>query len=177
MSTSSMVVSTDKKAAGGSFYIYAALRRQTDGAAYRPKIRIAPDGSVFAHAGRFLASGETSPRSRATGARPGACPRALACKFERRPSGAGPTTIRLRAWADGQPEPAVWHFAATDSTAALQNAGALGALVHVAAGSSTAPLIVTFDDLLATTTAPVARVSGETLTVAGDIAACRQLRG
>ena len=167
----SMIVSTDKKAAGGSFYIYAALRRQTDGAAYRPKIRVAPDGSVFAHAGRFLPSGEASlgleqkvpGLVHAGGVR---------LHIRAQAIGASPTTIRLRVWADGQPEPDVWHFMATDSTAALQNAGALGVLAHVAAGSSTAPLVVTLDDLLATTTEQVNRVTGETLAVAGDIASC-----
>ena len=166
-----MVVSANKVATGGSFYAYAALRRQADGASYRPKIRIAPDGSVFAHAGRFLPSGETSlgAEVRVTGLTFTAGAR---IHIRVQATGTTPTTIRVRVWADGQPEPTAWHFTANDSAAALQKAGALGMLAHVTSGSSTAPLIVSFDDLLATTANPVARVTGETFVGAGDIALC-----
>jgi hypothetical protein len=44
--------------------------------------------------------------------------------------GSGTTTVRVRAWADGTAEPATWNFAATNSAAALQNAGALGLRVY-----------------------------------------------
>jgi hypothetical protein len=58
--------------------------------------------------------------------------------------GANPTTIRLRAWADGQPEPGTWPYVATDSTAALQGSGAVGLLARLSS-SATGPLNVSYD--------------------------------
>ena len=86
--------------------------------------------------------------------------------------GIDPTTIRVRAWADGSPEPETWSFSATDATAKLQAAGAVGVLAHLASGAGNAPLAVRFDDLLVTTMSPIDRVSGETFVGASDIALC-----
>lgn len=50
--------------------------------------------------------------------------------------GAGPTAIRVRAWADGSSEPPMWQFDSTDGTAAMQNAGAVGVRAKNDSGSS-----------------------------------------
>src|SRR5205085_2029563 len=46
-------------------------------------------------------------------------------------SGANPTTIQLKAWADGTAEPAGWQFTGTNSNPALQGAGAVGVRSYV----------------------------------------------
>jgi hypothetical protein len=167
----SFSISPTKVAAGSSFYVYSVLRRTTDGSAYRPKVRFAPGGQVFVHAGRLMPSGETSlgPEVRVTGLSYAAN---SVIWLRARVTGSNPTTIQVRAWADGQPEPGTWQFTATDSTAALQPAGAVGVASHLASGSTIAPLLVRIDDLLVTTSDPVNRVQGETLVGAGDIAVC-----
>ena len=61
-------------------------------------------------------------------------------------TGASPTTIRVKAWADGQAEPAAWQFTVTDSQAAVQGAGSVGLRVYLGAKVTTAPVVVSFDD-------------------------------
>ena len=64
--------------------------------------------------------------------------------------GTSPTTIRMRAWADGTAEPTTWQYTRTDSTASLQAAGSVGVRAYLAAGATNGPILVTFDDLRAT---------------------------
>ena len=54
--------------------------------------------------------------------------------------------MRIRAWADGQPEPATWNFTATDATAALQTAGGADLRAYLSTRSTNAPVTVRFDD-------------------------------
>jgi hypothetical protein len=152
-------------------FVYGTLRRATDGSAYRPKIRIAPDGSVFAHAGRYLPAGETSlgPEARVPGIVYNAD---IVLRLRVQAVGASPTTVRVRVWLDGQAEPDVWHYTASDSTAALQGAGSLGLIAYVNTSSTAGPITVRFDELTAVATNPVERVSGETFVGAGDISLC-----
>jgi hypothetical protein len=68
--------------------------------------------------------------------------------------GMNPTTINVKAWADGQPEPAGWQFTASDSHAAVQVAGGVGVRAYVNSGATNMPLTFSFDDLAATVTVP-----------------------
>ena len=62
-------------------------------------------------------------------------------------SGTNPTSIKIKVWADGTPEPAVWNVNVSDSTPVLQAAGAAG--IHTYAGNSSSyPLVFTFDDFV-----------------------------
>ena len=158
----SFSVSPTKVAAGSSFYVYSTLRRTTDGSAYRPKVRFAPGGQVFVHAGRLISGTETSlgPEVRVTGLSYAAD---SVVWLRARVTGSNPTTIQVRAWADGQLEPTTWQFSATDSTAALQSAGAVGVVTYLSSGSTNVPLVVRIDDLLVTTTDPIAARPGRDL--------------
>ena len=164
-------VAADKRPAGSPLYAYAVVRRATDGSAYRPKIRIAADGSVFAHAGRYRPTGETSlgteVRVPDLVQQPG-----TVLRMRTEVVGSNPTTVRVRVWEDGQLEPDVWHFSATDSTPILQEAGSLGLLAYVAGAWSAGPVTLRFDDLAAITSDPMERVVGETFVGAGDISLC-----
>ena len=162
-------VSTDKPAAGNSIYVYGTLRRTADGYAYRPKLRFAPNGNVYVQASKVTASGEAplGPEVLVPG-----LSQAGTIHVRGAAIGTSPTTISVRAWADGSPEPTTWQFSATDSSAALQSAGSVGVLAYISSGATNAPVNVRFDDLLATTTNPVHRVDGVSFTGAGDIASC-----
>src|SRR5207253_5711973 len=50
--------------------------------------------------------------------------------------GLNPTTINLKAWAAGTSEPSAWQYTITDSTSALQAAGALGLQSRLASAST-----------------------------------------
>jgi hypothetical protein len=65
-------------------------------------------------------------------------------------TGSDPTTIRVRAWPAGAPEPADWHATVIDWTGRLQGAGSVGLSWQVeslAQGGAD----IRFDDLIATT--------------------------
>jgi CSLREA domain-containing protein len=67
--------------------------------------------------------------------------------------GNNPTTIRMRVWPDGQPEPATWHYSVNDSTALLQASGNIGFRSYVSDNSKyllAQPVNVSFDDLCVT---------------------------
>jgi hypothetical protein len=67
--------------------------------------------------------------------------------------GINPTTIRAKAWLDGNSEPGTWSFTdSTNSAAALQTAGAVG--YRLLPSAATYTTTVSIDDLLVTAIAP-----------------------
>ena len=64
--------------------------------------------------------------------------------------GTSPTTLNLKVWKVGTPEPAAWQRTATDSTSALQGAGGIGLRAYLSSSATNAPVVVTIDDLLLT---------------------------
>jgi PKD repeat protein len=141
-------VRASKVASGNSYYVYAPVRRNANHA-YRPKIILQPNGSVLAHAGVVVNNSESSVAPAVTV--PGLTPAANAFVWVRAEVvGVSPTTIRVKAWADGQTEPSNWHFSATNSTSAVQRSGAVGLRVYVDAINN-APVTFGFDDYLVKT--------------------------
>jgi len=141
--------SLDKVPTGGSVWVYGVARQTGSGtslAGYRPKLRIDPNGVVYAHAGRVVDNKETSL---GTPVRvPGLTATAGGFLWLRAEiSGSNPTTIRVKVWGAGQTEPTDWHFTASDSTTALQGPGAVGLRAYVGGPVSNAPLVATFDEL------------------------------
>lgn len=61
-------------------------------------------------------------------------------------SGASPTTLKVKVWADGTTEPPDWLYSVTNSQAGLQTAGGLGFSTYVSGSSSVTPVIFSFDD-------------------------------
>ena len=57
--------------------------------------------------------------------------------------GANPTTMRMRAWADGSTEPSTWQYTATNAAAGLQVAGGVGVRTYLGRGEPTRPVLVT----------------------------------
>jgi hypothetical protein len=165
-------VATDKVAAGAPVYVYSAARRISASSAYWLKLTLGTDGSVWLHASRHVANTEQGIGSavRVSGLTHKA---GTFIRLRSQVTGASPTTIRLRAWADGEAEPTGWIYTATDSTTALQVAGAVDVRAYLGSKASNAPLNVRFDDYLVTsptTTQPPADQA--VLVGAGDIAAC-----
>jgi hypothetical protein len=60
--------------------------------------------------------------------------------------GTNPTTIRMKAWADGTPEPANWQYTVTDSEPTLQKAGGVGLRGYLATNATNHPVRMYFDD-------------------------------
>ena len=145
----SLRVATNKVATGGAQYIFSAVRRVSPGNFYRITLRIAPNGRVYVGASTVINNAETGIGTDVQVAGLTHSPGAF-IRLRAQLSGASPTTIRVRAWADGVAEPSTWQYSATNSVAALQAAGGLGLESYLAAPTTNAPVIVTFDDYLVT---------------------------
>ena len=61
-------------------------------------------------------------------------------RFRAQVSGASPTTLASRAWADGTTEPTTWKYSQTDSNASLQAAGVLGLRTYISSATTNAPV-------------------------------------
>ncbi|MGY1802647.1 PKD domain-containing protein [Blastococcus sp. SYSU D00922] len=64
-------------------------------------------------------------------------------------TGTNPTTLRLKVWPAGTPEPTAWQTTATDTFAGLQSAGAVGVATYLSGSVTNAPVTVRIDDLSA----------------------------
>ena len=64
-------------------------------------------------------------------------------------TGTDPTTVRLKVWPAGAPEPAAWQTSATDPTAALQGAGSIGLSAYLSGSVTNAPVVLRLGDLSA----------------------------
>ena len=130
---------------GGSLFVYGVARRNGNNE-YRPKLILNANGSVSVHAGIVIGGTESSlgPQVAVTGLTqvPGTF-----IWLHALITGASPTTINVKAWADGLPEPASWQLTATNSAAALQGVGTVGLRTYLNTTVTNAPSTVSFDDL------------------------------
>ena len=172
-------VASNKTPTGGNQFIYGVARRVSATNAYRIVLRIATNGQVFVGASSVISNVETAIGSAVLVPglthTPGAFIRVRA-----QLTGTNPTTIRIRAWADGATEPTTWQYTATNSAAALQAAGGVGLQAYLSSATTNAPVLVTFDDFLVTsigappantapvidtvTISPTSPTTGQTLT-------------
>jgi hypothetical protein len=142
---------TNKTPIGGAHYVYGIARRVSATNAYRIKVRIAPAGGVYVQATALVGNVETSIGTEVLVPGLTHAPNAF-IRVRAQLTGTNPTTIRIRAWADAATEPTTWQYTATNSAAALQAAGGVGLQTYLATAASNGPILVTFDDLLATST-------------------------
>jgi CSLREA domain-containing protein len=141
-------VAADKVAAGGNYVVYA-VGRQNGTSEYRAKLVFNANGSVAVSASVLASGTESSLGSSVTV--PGVVPAANGYVWvHARISGSNPTTITVKAWADGQPEPSAWQFSATSSQAGLQAAGGLGVRAWLSGSVTNGPVTFSFDDYAVT---------------------------
>ena len=165
-------VAADRRPAGGTVWVYAPARRVGNNE-YRPKILLNSNGTIQVHAGVVLNDSESGLGNAATVS--GLTYVANQFIWVRaQVTGANPTTIRVKAWADGTSEPTGWQYTATNSAAVLQGTGGVGLRTYTGSGTSNAPVTMSFDDYLVTDVAPPPPPPAGTATIvgAGDIADC-----
>ena len=61
-------------------------------------------------------------------------------------SGTSPTTVKVKAWLNSNPEPTTWQISSTDSTSAMQVAGPVGFKASVSASSTNPTTRFIFDN-------------------------------
>ena len=124
--------------------------------------RVEPDGSAYSATIELSESGEVTVSLEAvtqagaqTLAGPVAVPdvaSGMDLQLRAEFIGSDPATLRIHVWPAGQPEPGAWQAQVSDWTGQLQRAGTIG----IGWGSSSSPAdiaaLLTFDDLLATST-------------------------
>ncbi len=134
---------------GTGTFVEVNGRRVSAGNEYTVRMRIAPDGAVYAALSRIVGGAETFPggETRVAGLTwtPG-----TVLQTRVRVTGTGTTTVTAAVWATGRPEPTTPQLSRTDTTAALQAPGAVG-LGAYRPGGATAATAVRFDDLQVTT--------------------------
>jgi CSLREA domain-containing protein len=116
----SVSVSTTRAPVGGDHVAAIVARRQNATVAYRGRLRIAADGTVWAgaEAGATLLGEQQVAGLTAS---PG-----TVLRLRVRVTGVNPTTIEVKVWRADQAEPGAFTFTTTDSTAGLQQAGTVG---------------------------------------------------
>jgi len=139
-------VQTDKPAAGGGQLASFVARYIDNGSAYLGRLRLATDGSI-----RLQAVQEDSHTSRLLGAEravPGLTNDANHAIWVRgQVVGVNPTTIRLKAWADGQLEPFTWAYSVVDASPSQQAAGTVGLRAYLSPTATNVPVRFSFDEL------------------------------
>jgi PKD repeat protein len=143
----SAVATTDKAPTGGGQYISLLARSQAGGSEYRGKVLLASTGAVTAFLARVDGTTETSLGSAVVSGLTYAPGTQLRIRLQA--TGSAPTTLRLKVWVDGQPEPAAWALTRTDATAALQGTGAVGFYHYVSGSATNAPVTFRVDDVWA----------------------------
>jgi mannan endo-1,4-beta-mannosidase len=138
---------TSKRAAGGSQVVYW-VARLNGGNDYLMAVRIPANNSVQLQAATEV--GGVLKRLGSAVVVQGLTHKANGVLgFHAQLLGANPTTLRVRVWPYGQPEPTTWQYSVTDSTASLQSPGAIGLRTYLTPSVTNAPVLFTFDDLLA----------------------------
>lgn len=140
-------VRVETQPTGGGVYTSAVVRSTAAGD-YRARLKIQPNGQAVLNLTRTGGGTETALTAQTVV--PGVAYTAgMTLSVRIQATGSGTTTVRARVWVTGTAEPATWQHSATDTTAGLQVAGAVG-LVDLVSGTATATPVLRHDDLTAT---------------------------
>jgi len=138
-------IAADKMPAGGAYFAYVEARHNGT-SSYRGQLIFEPDGSIRVDGTAVINGTESALGTQVTV--PGVTATAGGyIRLRMQVTGSNPTTIRVKAWADGQTEPTGWQFTATDSRAAVQGPGGVGVRAYLAKAVTDAPVTFSFDDL------------------------------
>lgn len=119
-------VSVDQLPLDGELMAYALLRVSDSGAAYRLAMHMTSAGDTYVAIERLVGGhverigGQVLVSTLAAGVSPGPM------HVRAEALGDDPTTLRLRTWPDGVPEPAAWQLSTIDWTGTLQEPGTIG---------------------------------------------------
>jgi PKD repeat protein len=149
-----LTLSLDKRPSGSGAYLDVVGRRVGTNTEYRARMVMRADGRIIVQLTALR--GTSSPVGLATAV---TLPTTITYNantqlhVRMQVTGTGPTTVRLKVWPDGQTEPTAWQTTATDSFAALQNAGAVGLTSYLSGSVTNAPVVLRLDDVTARPTA------------------------
>ncbi len=133
-------------------------RRVAGGTSYRGQIRLTPADEVWLQADTVV-NNVTTGLGTSTHALGVSVAASSFIWVRAQVTGSNPTTINMKAWNDGQPEPSTWTYSVTDSTPVLQAPGVggvdgVGLLGWLSPAWNQGPDTISFDDL--NVTSPIA---------------------
>jgi hypothetical protein len=134
-------LSYDKAGSGGGIYTSMVVRRSGT-SDYRAKVRVTATGTTFSLV-RTVSGAETTLASQDLGLVVAA---GDVVNVRLQAEGNGSTTLRAKFWRQGTAEPGSWTVTGTDSTAALQAAGAVGLQNYLSGSATNAPIVARIDD-------------------------------
>jgi hypothetical protein len=144
-------VRTDKLAAGARHNISLFARNLGNTGQYRARLELVPSGTLTVLGQKYLTSTNLTTNLGSAVTVSGLTHVANQYIWLRvQVVGINPTTIRIKAWSDGQAEPSAWQYNGTDSEAALQTSGNVAILSRLNSSSTVAPVIFTYDDFSVT---------------------------
>ncbi|GAB4070821.1 hypothetical protein GCM10028777_37230 [Angustibacter speluncae] len=143
-----LTTTVDKAPTGSGSMLWVRARRVTGAGDYRSKIWWQTTGLKVSLV-RANASG-TETLVSPTVTVPGAFAPGDRVRVRTQVTGTSPTTLRLKVWREGTPEPAAWTTTASDSTAGLQVAGSITLSTYVSGSATNGPVTVSVDDVVAT---------------------------
>ena len=138
-------VSIDKVANGGGAHVNIAPRKTAAGE-YRAKLRFSATGAVNVGIARLVGTTETLIANQLLSGYTHTAGATLDVRVRTVSTGAS-TTLQVKAWPQGQPEPASWNVQAMDSEPGLQGTGQLAITTYVSSTATNAPIGIGFDHL------------------------------
>ncbi|WP_394552262.1 PKD domain-containing protein [Agromyces sp. MMS24-JH15] len=161
----------------GSGTYVSYLSRLNGSNSYRAKLQFSPNGTITLILTRVVGGTETSLAAQRLA---GTFTAGQSVRVAFETSGSSPTTVRAKAWPAASAEPSAWLLSATDATAGLQAAAAVGVDLYQSS-SALSTATVAFERFTATplgvtppppNTPPTAvigtpTISGRTVTVSG----------
>ena len=146
-----LTIGVDKAPTGSGIFLSAIGRRVASAGAYQAKIVLRVGGAVGISLVRVNSSGGGEVALGTAINVPGltyAAGDRLNVRLQ--VVGTSPTTLNLKVWKVGTPEPAAWQRTATDATADLQASGGIGLRSYLSSTATNAPVITSIDDLVLT---------------------------
>jgi aryl-phospho-beta-D-glucosidase BglC (GH1 family) len=139
----------DKAATGGGTYVSVIGRRVAEVGEYLVKAHLFATGQVGVSILRTSVKGRETELSAEAIVPDLTVPPQAGIRVRFQATGTQPTTLQAKVWLANGTEPANWSASAEDSTAALQEPGAVGAKGYLSSTATNAPIEIQFDNFQA----------------------------
>jgi hypothetical protein len=143
--------SSNKVGTGGGTYVSALGRRVSGAGDYRAQVHLLTNGTVRLALVRATSSGSLTVISSETTVAGLTWVAGTQLRVRIEVLQSNPTTVRARVWKVGTTEPTGWTSSVTDGTSGFQSAGGVGVAGVLSTTSTNAPVVISVDDLQATT--------------------------
>ena len=148
-----MAVATNPLPNSNGLYLTMLGRRVGTNLEYEGRARVRGDGSVVISLSMLTGTATAVTLKSEVVAAGVSLSAGTPLKTRLQVTGTAPTTLRFKVWS-GASEPATWQLTSTDSTAALQSAGAVGITTYLSSSSTIAPVTARLSAFSARGTAP-----------------------